>query len=64
MLIYETIADVAEAYVEPGGAQVLWIDSPEDEASNEDDQEPTSLSAFTLSALKEKNGGHILRGRK
>lgn len=64
MLIYETIEDVAETYVEPGGAQVLWIDTLEDEEGDQDDNEQNGLLAFARSARKEKNNGHLIRRRK
>lgn len=61
MLIYETIEDVEETFVEPGGAQIVWIDAPDEEESDEEeDNEPNPQAIL---ALKEFRNGHPVRRR-
>lgn len=62
MLIYETIEDVEETYVEPGGAQIVWIDAADEEESDEEEDEEQVPQ--TILALKETHNGHPIRRRK
>ncbi len=62
MLIYETIEDVEETFVEPGGAQIVWIDASDEEESDEEEDDEQNLQ--TILALKEIKNGHPVRRRR